>query len=283
MFEEKVKLNKQRDFSDVLNASFKFIKQEYKTLLKILLIYAGIPVLILAILSTLYVENPFANIIKIFENPSSAQTINNGMQVKSFLTNLIKVIVNVFLTGITYCYIVIYIKNETEDINIKEVWNKFTTIFSALLGYNILTGIIVIISFIALIIPGLYVLVPLSFILIIKINENNNFSNSFERCFFLVKNHWWESFGLILIAGFITIMLSSIFNIPASSFQLVKSLLSLDPASETVIFVLSSFISTIGTALITPLSAIIISFQYFSLVEHKDNTSLLNKIDQINK
>ncbi len=283
MIQQQIDLKKKRDFSDVLNASFTFIKQEYKLLWKVLFLYAGIPVLINAILGSLFTEVTIADSIKVIMDPGSAQTINTGFQGQTFIFSIISLIVNVFLVGLTYCYIVLYVERGAGNITTSEVWNKFVGLFAALLGYNILTGIVLILAFIALIIPGIYVMVPLSFVLIIKVAENKGFSETFERCFYLVKSHWWETLGLLLIASIIVIIISSIFSIPASSYAMAKGLLSEKPTLESIPFVITSFVSTIGTAIITPLTAIVLSFQYYSLVEHKDNTSLLDRINRINE
>ncbi len=283
MIQQQIDLKKKRDFSDVLNASFTFIKQEYKSLWKVLFLYAGIPVLINAILGSLFTEVTIADSIKMIMNPGSAQTINTGFHGQTFIFSIVSVIVNVFLVGLTYCYIVLYVERAAGNITASEVWNKFVGLFAALLGYNILTAIVMILAFIALIIPGIYVMVPLSFVLIIKVAENKGFSETFERCFYLVKSHWWETLGLLLIASIIVIIISSIFSIPASSYAMAKGLLSEKPTFESIPFVITSFVSTIGTAIITPITAIILSFQYYSLVEHKDNTSLLDRINRINE
>ncbi|TLX77675.1 hypothetical protein E9993_03265 [Labilibacter sediminis] len=283
MIEERVKVNRKRDFSDVLNASFGFIKQEYKSLFRMLFLYAGIPVLAVAILNTIYVQNPLSEILNSITDPQSAQNMNSGMEGKAFLVNLITNIVNIFLTGLTYCYIVLYTQNESQTPDLKEVWHKFTSLFAPYIGYNILSSIVIILAFIAIIIPGIYVMVPLSFILIIKTAENESFGESWNRCFALVKNHWWESFGLIIIGAILIMVIAGALNLPASSYVIAEGLLSQKPNISTIPFVLTSFFSTIGTSIITPIPSIILAFQYYSLVEHKDNTSLLDRIEQINK
>ncbi len=283
MFKERIELRKKREFSDVLNASFAFIKQEFKPLARLILLYAGIPILVQAILSAFYIDTTFTDIFKNIGNPGAAQEFTTSMPAKVFLLHLINLIVQVFLTGLAYCYVVVYSEKGFEEINIKEVWNKFTTLFAALIGFNILGGIVIVLAFFALIIPGVYVMVPLSLIIIIKVAENNGFGESFSRCFYLVKNHWWETFGLLIITTIIVLTLSSIFSIPAAIFGITQTIMLENPGLDSFPFIITSILSTVGTALITPIPAIVMAFQYYSLVERKENLSLYDKIEKINK
>ncbi len=282
MFDQQVELKKKRDFGDVLNATFAFIRQEYKGLGRTLLLYAGIPVLVQAILSAVYVDTSLADLLRTITNPEASQNVVAPMPGRALLFNLINVIVQIFLSGLVYCYIVLYAKKGAGNVDVKEVWHKFTSLFGAFLGYNILTGLVFVLAFIALIIPGIYVMVPLSLILIVKVAEGQDYGSSFSRCFYLVKDHWWQTFGLMLIAGIIMMLLSGVAAIPAGIVAGAQGILKTEGDMVTLPFMITALVSTVGTAIVTPLPAIVVSFQYYSLVEQKDNTSLLSKIDKIN-
>lgn len=281
MIDRKVEPRKKRDFGDVLNVSFAFIGQEYKGLGRTLLTYAGIPVLVYAVLSAVYVDSTFSNFFNMLNRSNASQDIAE-MPMKAALVNIINLIVQVFLTGLSYSYIVLYAKKGSGNVDINEVWHKFTTFFGAFIGYNLLTGLVLILAFIALIIPGIYVMVPLSLILIVKVAEDQDYGASFSRCFYLVKDHWWETLGLIFISGIIMAVISGVFSLPAGLVVGAQAILKSDGGSLRIPIMIATIFSTIGTAIITPLPAIVLTFQYYSLVEHKDNTSLLYKIDNIN-
>ncbi|MGQ1785958.1 MULTISPECIES: hypothetical protein [unclassified Saccharicrinis] len=283
MFDEKVELRRKRDFSDVLNATFAFIRQEYKVLGYALLLYAGIPVLIQAILSGIYVDTTLTNFLNNIGNPSASEEFVRTMPGKAIMFNMINLIVQIFLTGLAYCYVVLYVERGAGNVEVKEVWNKFTSLFAAYIGFNIISVLVVIVAFIALIVPGIYVMVPLSLILIVKTAENEGFGNTLSRCFYLVKDHWWQTFGLLIIASIIMFVLSAVFGVPAGIIAGAQSVLEENMTGVSIPFMITTVISTIGTAIVTPLPSIVISFQYYSLVEHKDNLSLLGKIDKINE
>ena len=283
MLDQKVVLRKKRDFSDVLNASFAFIRQDLKPLLRLLLIYAGVPVLAQAILSGIFMDSTFSNFFENLGNPTATQQLVSQMPGKALLINLISLIVQVFLTGLTYCYIVLYAEKGAGGFQLDEVWNKFTSFFLAFLGFNILTGIVIVLAFMALIIPGFYVLAPLSMILIVKVSENEGYGDSFSRCFYLVKDHWWETFGLFIVSTIIYLILGGLFGIPAMVLGSMQALLQGGADFSSSAYIITSVISTLGVALLTPLVPVVMAFQYYSLVEHKDNLSLLDKIDRINQ
>ncbi len=282
MLDQKVELKKKRDFGDVLNAAFAFIRQEYKGLGRMLLLYAGIPVLVQAILIAVYSDTTLADLLKTISNPQASQDVVQPMPVKALVFNLFNIIVQIFLSGLVYCYIVLYAKKGAGNVDIKEVWHKFTTFFGALLGYNILTGLVFGLGLLALIIPGIYIMIPLSLILIVKVAEDQDYGSSFTRCFYLVKDRWWQTFGLLLIAGIIMMLLSGVASIPAGIVAGAQGILKPEVSTMTLPFMIAAIVSTFGTALVTPLPSIVLAFQYYSLVEHKDNTSLLSKIDKIN-
>ncbi|GAF01737.1 hypothetical protein [Saccharicrinis fermentans] len=281
MLDEKVELRQKRDFSDVLNASFAFIRQEYKNLGYALLLYAGIPVLIQAILSGIYVDTSLTNFFNSMGNAGASEEFVSTMPGKAMLFNLINMVVQIFLTGLAYCYVVLYVEKGAGNVDVKDVWAKFTSLFASYIGFNILSGLVVILALVALIIPGLYVMIPLSLILITKTAENKGFGDSFSRCFYLVKNHWWQTFGLLFIASIIMLILSAVFGVPAGIIAGTQGILQENVTGVSFPFMITAVISTIGTAIVTPLPSIVISFQYYSLVEHKDNLTLLDKINKV--
>ncbi|WP_066629838.1 hypothetical protein [Labilibacter marinus] len=283
MIEEKVVVSKKRDFSDVLNVAFAFIRQEYKKMGRMLLIYAGIPVLVQAILATLFLNSTMSTILGNINNPEVANEFVSQIPVKVILLVLIFVVVQVLLTGMTYCYVVLYKEKGADNFEINEVWDRFTGLFLSIIGFNILSVIIIFFAAFMLFFPAIYIAVPLSLILIVKVAENNGYGDSFSRCFYLVRSHWWQTFGLVIVTVLIVYAIGQVFNIPARLVGGMGGILVEDFSFSKLPMLLIMIFSTVGNALLAPLSPLVVSFQYFSLVEHKDNTSLLDKIDKINE
>ncbi len=303
MNQERIELKKKRTFSDVLNATFVFIKQEYRLFWKMIFLYAGIPVLIYSIFSTVYFRNTFNQIIKIFSNPQQAQQYGQNLSGEIILIYILSIVMYLFFYGLTYAYIVQYTNNDKKVDSLHSVWSLFTHKFGALLGYSLLTilmvgfgyGIIVlfigaignpiitgIVGFITFLVL-MYVMIVFSFILIVKVNEDEPYLESVRRCFYLVKGHWWETFGLVLIAAIIGWALSLALTIPLTTYVTAKGFLSDSKSIDMVPAIIVSVASTITTIISTPILPLILSFQYFSLCDHKDNSSLIDRIKNINQ
>ncbi len=303
MTEGRIELKKKRSFSDVINATFAFIKQEYKLFWKMIFLYAGIPVLVYSIFSTVYFRNTFNVLLKVISNPQQTQEFSQGFSGEVILINILSIVMYLFFYGLTHSYIIHYTNNNNQVNSLQSVWSIFVHKFMSLLGYSILTvfvisfgyGIIFLLmsvlgnpfiigigafaTFIAL----FYILIIFSFILIIKINEDEPYLETIRRCFYLVKGHWWQTFGLIIIAAIIGWAISIVLTIPVTSYVTAKGFLSDTKNIDMLPAIIVSVASTLTTIISTPILPLILSFQYYSLVDHKDNSSLMDRINNINQ
>ncbi len=302
--DDNIVVSKKRDFGDVLNAGFAFVKQEYKNIGKILIMYAGIPVLLYAALSSFFVRDQFNELFKLINNPGGMQDFSQTLSPVIILIYLLSLVMMFFLYGLSYGYVILYKENKNQTPSITDVWNLFVKKFAALIGYSILTFLIfgvsmsivtfiiaisqsvVLIAFgvLCILIAAIYLSVNLAFIFIIKMNEEVDYFQTLRRSFSLVKTNWWTSFGLGIVTFLITGLISSIITLPVTAFTVGHEFLapSASRSFDIVPAVLMAVFSTISLLITYPLNALIMSFQYFSLVEKKDNNALLDKIDSIN-
>ena len=98
---------------------------------------------------------------------------------------------------------------EVDDVWIKVKDNVGKTIFFSI-GYTIIT----LLATVLLIIPGIYVSVALMIIYIVGLNEDKGFFDSMSRSFYLVKNKWWFTFGLLIVLSLIQGFLGLLFQVP---------------------------------------------------------------------
>ncbi len=298
-----VKIRKVRDFGDVLNAAFAFVKQEIKPLAKGVFLYAGIPVLVYSIFSTFFFRKTINKVLTVFTNYTQMKDFSQNISPMIFLIYLLSIVMIIFLYGFGYCYVSCYNRNDDQTPDLREVWDLFAKKFLGLLGYSLLSLVLISIasSVVVLIfsvlgaagmvlggilfgIAMIYVAVPLSFILVVKVNEDTDFLKAISRCFEIVKDNWWVTFGLGIITMIISWVISVVLSLPVSSYTMSKEFLS--PAHNVNIDILPAILmavlSTISTVITNPLTAIIMSFQYFNLAEKKDNNNLMSRIDNIN-
>ena len=283
MNKQEIELVKYRDFSDVFNGSFAFMSQELKQLIRVFGLYAGVPVIISVILSALYMQDTFSTIF---------ETINNGgapvggpNPVLILLTIIVSFVAQVFIMGLVPAYLGEYEDKGRDGFTAADVWNRFARHFGAIIGYSIITGLLMFIGFLFLIIPGIYLMVPFTFVLYVKVIEDKDLGDTLSRCFQLVKSRWWATFGIIILAYLIISVVGWLFSIPTmivagiEGFTAVSGGEAVDGSSLGII--LSTVFAGLGQYILYPVLYIIIAFQYYTLREQKDRSSLMDRISSI--
>jgi hypothetical protein len=141
------------------------------------------------------------------------------------------------------------------------------------------------IGFLFLIIPGIYLMVPFTFVLYVKVIEDKDLGDTLSRCFQLVKSRWWATFGIIILAYLIISVVGWLFSIPTmivagiEGFTAVSGGEAVDGSSLGII--LSTVFAGLGQYILYPVLYIIIAFQYYTLREQKDRSSLMDRISSI--
>jgi hypothetical protein len=279
-----IELKKERDFSDVFNASFVFISQELRKLFKVTALYAGVPVIIAVILSVYYTQDTFSSFFQVIRGES---TMNEPDLSLIFLSILFGVLAQVFIAGLIPAYLAEYEEKGQSGFGADDVWKRFLKHFGAILGYSFLSAIMIMIGTLFFIIPGIYLSVPLSFILYVKIIENRNLGDSFSRCVQLVRHNWWNTFGILILAYLIIGIVGSLFSLPTMIVAGIEGFLIGTGQQEamhadSLTFVITTIFGGLGQYLLYPVLYVIIAFQYYALREQKDRDSLLEKVSAIN-
>ena len=280
-----IELKRERDFSDVFNASFVFLSQELKRLFKVVALYAGVPIIISVIMSAYYTQNTFSSFIQVFNgNPTSA--LPNPLLI--FLTMVMSFLATIFLAGLIPAYMGEYEEKGKDGFSAEDVWRRFARHFGAIIGYSLLGSLIVGFGFIFLLIPGIYLSVPMAFILFVKVIEDKDLGDTFSRCFGLVRNNWWLTFGIIILAYIIISVVSWLFTVPTMIVAAIQGFLVGTGEQEAIRtdslpFILSTIFSGLGQYIIYPVLYIIVAFQYYSLREQKDRETLMGKVSAINE
>lgn len=104
---------------------------------------------------------------------------------------------------------------------------------------------------------------------------------AFGRANYLIQQKWWSTFGLMIIFAVINYFLSLIFSAPSIIITLLKVLNIGGGAAGNIPVIISTIIATVGRVLISSLTYVALSFQYFNLIERRDGTSLKSLISGI--
>ena len=284
---QKIELRRTRDFGDKFNATFEFIRQNYKGFMPAIL-YISVPFIVVGMVITSYYTN-----FTLYQDVGSYDTEGNffGMMGNFFGYFLIgyAFIVGGYLinASIVYNYMKLYSERENPTlISVGELWDHSKKDIANIFVASLLVVIVASIGFVFLIIPGIYLGITLSLIIPIMIFEKKSIGDAFSRCFQLIKDKWWSTFGLIFVAGVIQGMMGFIFNIPEMILTVVFTLqrstgdILVDPPMwQKGALIISACIKAVGSGLLMCISFIAVAFQYFNLVERREATGLMNQIE----
>ncbi|MBK3517432.1 hypothetical protein [Carboxylicivirga marina] len=282
MEQQELILRERRDFSDVLNASFRFIRQEFKPLFSMVFLYTIVPLVGSSLMAAFHSVDVWQVYFQgLLNNTPDLEAPNFWIYGLMMLIGLIS---NVLIVGITYEYMAMYHKYGRGNFSNADVIKALCKDFFPIIGYNIIVGIVLLFAFLFFIIPGIYMAVPLSMIIIVKTVERNGFSVNWGRCFKLINNNWWITFGIIIVAYIIVSMASMVFGMPAVVYGIVQGVTTAQggaPEINHISLSIFSIISTVGTYMLYIVLYTIIGFQYFSLSATDGSQSIMDKINQI--
>lgn len=299
-----------RDFSSKMNATFEFIKQNWKSLGKATLLIAGPPVFIASLVMGSYfgdmfnlstVGNP-EKTIELFSSPS--------FWMQFILAMVLLVLSSVMSIATINNYILLYEELKTNEIPTALIWDRVRKTIWTYLGtviyffftftafcvlimipmgvFSTLSPALTVLGAWIFMVAIFYLMVSVSLTFIIRAYEGIGFFDALGRSFKLVKGKWWSTFGLIFILYFIMMIISYIPIFPLYIIMGVSALhnISTDPTANpleseglsTVTMVLMALYYMIQL-LLSALPNIGIAFQYFNLVERKEAKGLMSSID----
>jgi hypothetical protein len=307
-----INLHQTRDFSRKMNATFEFVRQNFKSLGKAILLIAGPPVLLASLLMGSFFQDFMTAAFNAGRGGSDGFELFTA---PSFWLQIVLMMVFIIVSTVATIatvnnYIVLYDQKQSNQIEMSEIWDRVRSTFWMYLGTAIQLTIIFIIFYVAMIMMMVFVgagSVGIGFLLffvvltamvylffgsalvfIIRTYERVSFVEAFSRSFRLVYGKWWSTFGLIIVLYIIVVAVSYIFLIPFYIIMFVTALHNVSPEN------MSSATQNVGvvtTVLMTlyylvqmlmyALPNIGIAFQYFNLVERKEARGLMNDINSI--
>ncbi len=318
MKKDTIIFEQERDFGDKINASFTFVSQNFKTIFLSVLYFAGPLSMIGGIANGIVQSNnlDFTTSGAVKPRGTSAGEIfanSFGDSFSHFLTlNYLIAIIFLILASVTVAITVYAImleyKENPESLTIERVWERMKTIFLPVLGsygVTILIFLVIVVAFVAIIgalIGGLggisggllsaiiglvgfivvfYFFVIFSLSPAIVAYEGVGALEALSRAKYLIKDKWWSTFGLIMIIGIINSFVAMIFGAPATIVTFMKVLKIGGGISGNMPLIVTTMISTIGQVVVSSLTYVAISFQYFNLIEKREGNGLKMLIEGI--
>ena len=209
---EKIELRQERDFGQVFNAAFAFLKQELKPFCIALLTFV-LPVMLLMGIGFAVIYSSMFGMIKAQPTRNSAEFLVKFFGSFGWIM-LFALLAQSMLFLTVISYLKIY-QRKHDSPSISELSGEiFSNLFPVIVAM-ILGGIVIIIGTIFCILPGVYLGVSLSLFIIALIIEKDGIGNAFSRSFQLTHMQWWWTFLIIFVGGILFYVLYMILEIPA--------------------------------------------------------------------
>jgi hypothetical protein len=295
MIRKKIELREERDFGQKFNAVFTFVQSNFKPFIKVI----GLTVGPLALVGGLFLGMFYSKVVGMIGMEPGNMTMLNSMA-EFFISYFFLGVASLWMMIAVYAYMAEY-EGGNENITIEAVWRRGKGKIWPIIRFAILTWLVMVLFMaVILILPGnnsaggavlkmllifsaiVYIAIVLSLVAPNMVIEGDGVFESIGRSFTLIRGKWWSTFGIVTVMGMVAGFATMIFAIPFYIAAIVKALLQTGELG-TWLMTVSSSIMFLGSYLMMVLPTLAIGFQYFNLVERREGTGLLKKIDQLGK
>jgi len=280
MAQQKIQLRKIRDFGENFSDTFQFIRQEFKPLLTVFIFIAGIFLLINAIFAGIYNQQALG----IFSSLIRGVTYSEDATYYSFFsaTYFLLLLMNLLTLSAMRTIIAVYMRYYDEhgiSPTPQQVWSGFIRNIFQIFIFSVVRFVLIIIGYIMCVAPGVYltvVLMPFSFIIV---NENASFGDAFTRCFDLIKENFWISLAIYVVAILIFSFSSGIIGFivgiitESLSYFTTKQINTGLPVVGALLNLIEYFFYIIFF--------IAAGLQYYTLVEIRDGAGLARRLENL--
>jgi MFS family permease len=288
-YNQKIRLYKTRNFSEKLNATIEFIRQNVKPLGKSIIYILGPLAILNGLLMTQYFNFMFENM-----NPENMQNMQNPFSLvfnpTYFGLIILSVIAGLMNFSIVTNFMRLYDSKYPEPITVTEVLNISWRDVFPLLGLMIIMGIILMLGFLLFIIPGIYLMVVLSLSIPALFFERKGIIESIGRSFRIIKGKWWSTFGIGFIAYLVAQAIAVLFVLPFYVFYFIGIFTMVEEtgfSADTSAWwfqlgmTLSVMFMLLGGFVTQCIPIIAINFQFFNLVERQESVGLIGEIEKL--
>jgi hypothetical protein len=269
MIEKEIQFRKKREIGEIITDTFIFLKQEFRPLSNIVLIYVVPFILLYAVLQVFIMQRIMGTVVPT-ENPEESINTLWPVYKNLFMFLLFNIFVQSLYIGVIYSYIEVYIKNGKGNFSQSDISPLLFANSLMALAINIVITIIVMIGFIFCFLPGIYFANTLSISIIIFLFEKKGINQSLSRSWNLVNSQWWNTFLLNIIGIAIIGIIGFVISIPTMIAGISVNLISVGQQKPVIIpqwyWILSGF-NTVVTSVLYIIPFTFLAFQYFNLDE----------------
>ncbi len=283
--QNKLEFRKLREFGEIINDMFQFIKQNFKPLMKTYIYLCGFFVLagmLAAIMYQLGLKDLGFGYMGASASSNPITRFSQLFTFNYFLVIIFSVLNYTAIVVSTLSFIALYIQKDNQAPSVDEVWAYFKYYFLRVFGSSIAIGIFLVLCFLFCGLPFVYVFPAMSLFYSVMVLENGSFEYSFSRSFKLLKDQWWVTAGAIFVIWIITYACMSMASIPAIILTMAAAFTKASTGLSTLAIISATVIQYVCQVFMI-LPVIGVSLCYFNLVERLENTGLLERINNLGK
>jgi hypothetical protein len=246
---------------EVLDASFKVVRQNFGTLALCVLVVA----LPLSILDTLIAASTMDNAFNL--DTGATNDVSSGTAAAG---GLIRRILDLVLSTLASaaCFRAVSGAYLGQSPTWQESLSFAATRLGPLIWLSILYGFGLIIPFLLLIIPGIWLAVAWSVSYPALLSEDVRGIKALGRSFNLVRGRWWATFAAIFVMFLIVVVISLIVG------ALFAALLITSLDSEVLAAILTTIANVLSSLITLPLFAALLTIIYYDLRVRKEGFDL---------
>lgn len=288
-YNQKITYYKTRNFSQKLNATIEYLRQNIKPLGRAILYILGPMAILNGLLFAQYINFMFGNMSggETLDVQNPFAFVFNPTYVGFIILSSFSALLNF---SVIFNFMKIYDQRFPEEITVTEVLNACWRDLLPLFLLGLIASIFIAVGFFAFIIPGIFLMVVLSLSIPPLFFEKKGIFEAIGRSFKLIKGKWWSTFGLLFVSSILMYAVSMVFILPfyvfyfLSIFTLVEETgVSADVSAWWFQggMTLSVMFMFLGSFLTYSIPMVALSFQYFNLVERQESLGLMGEIEQL--
>lgn len=277
---------KERDLGSIISDAFRFLRENYNILAKLVFRITGPVFLILVLALSYYSYLGLDNL----QNPLLG--ISGGENLDYYLVALFTLIsamvaFYVLLYSTLLHGIKSYVQNEGR-IHEPEVYQGIKDQFAGMLGLLLLSWVMITAGLLLCLLPGIYLWVPLSIAPAVYVFKGLSVFDSISESFRLVKDNWWMTFFILFITILLIYFIGLIFQVPMIFYMFFKGLTggpeisAGDPSSMVDwVTITLNVLSSLAQYILYTVIIITSAFIFYSLDEKKNSTGAFQRISDL--
>lgn len=266
-----IQLHQQRDFGEKINATFQYIVQHYQSLGLALLTIGG-PLALAISLATRVFQTGIVH----YTSFSRLALLGIGSSSVSFWVVLfLSMLNNVLVVMVISAHLLSYEEDPAEPITVSRLWIRIEADFFRILAVALVSWALFVVGCLILLLPGMYIGVTLLMVVFVAMRETGTIQQVIQRCFTLIRHHWWATFGLLFIMALIQVSLTAGITLP------ITLLISVVRIRKPILLTLIEAVQLLLQSLLQAPFYVAVVLNYFSLLDEKEGINLWKAIDSI--